>query len=209
MSSLEAELWESLDVIDAHLQGSGRAKARTYLAEHGDAIQARVIDLFRLSDDLHKHRFFGPALVFAMTAVDVIVQYIVVEAFSQPNFPLLVDSATAPARSSALQRRHAPTLLQQHDLSIDLLTLRMANGDLLWDTIVERLWVRRNWIVHTGDTATEAESRLAVLCAKMLWDDVVIPLSTELGLTVKESHRWCHIEHAGQLPETFKKKNPF
>lgn len=209
MSGLEAEYWESLDAIDAQLQGAGRTKARTYLAEHGDAIQARVTDLFRLADNLHKHRFFGPALVFAMTAVDVIVQYVFVGAFSQPLFPLLADSATMTPRSSALQRHYVPALLHQHGLSIDLLALRLTNGDLLWDTIVERLWARRNRIVHTGDSATEAESRLAVLCAKSLWADVVIPLSAELGLTVKETHRWCRIEHAGQLPETFEKKDPF
>jgi hypothetical protein len=209
MSGSEAEYWESLDAIDAQMQSAQREKARSYLAEHGDAIQTRVTDLFQLADNLYKHGFFGPSLVFAMTAVDVIVQYIFVKAFSQPLFSLLDDSATATTRSSALQRHYVPRLLQQHGLSIDLLTLRLDSGDLLWDTIVERLWAKRNRIVHTGDSTTGADSELAVLCAKMLWDDVVLPLSTELGLTVKKTHRWCRIQHAGQLPETFDKKDPF
>lgn len=209
MSGLEAENWEFLDAADAQLQGAGREKARSYLAAHGDAIQTRVIDLFQLADNLHKHRFYGPALVFAMTAVDVIVQYVFVEAFSQPLFPLLADSATAPTRSSALQRHYVPTLLQEHGLSIDLLALRLDNDDLLWDTIVERLWAKRNRIVHTGDSATEAESRLAVLCAKSLWDDVVIPFLTELGLMVKKTYRGYRIQWEGQSAEPFEKKSPF
>ena len=209
MSGLEVEYWESLDAIDAQLRTTQREKARNYLAEHGDAIQTRVTDLLRLTDNLHKHKFFGPALVSAMTAVDVIVQYVFVGAFSQPLFPLANDSATVTTRSSALQRHYVPTLIQKHGLSIDLLALRLDSGDLLWDTIVGRLWARRNRIVHTGYSATGAESELAVLCAKMLWDDVVLPLSTELGLTVKKTHCWCRIQHAGQLPETFDKKDPF
>ena len=102
-----------------------------------------------------------------------------------------------------------PTLLQEHGLSIDLLALRLDNDDLLWDTIVERLWAKRNRIVHTGDSATEAESRLAVLCAKSLWDDVVIPFLTELGLMVKKTYRGYRIQWEGQSAEPFEKKSPF
>jgi hypothetical protein len=205
------DYWEFQDEVDVQLRNLQRQDARRYLAMHGDAIQTRITELFRLADSLYKHSFYGPALTFAVTAIDVIVQYVLVGAFSQLPSSLVdeEDFVKMAVRSSLLQRQHVPTLLQQQGISVDLLAVRLDSGDLLWDTIVERLWAKRNRVVHTGDSATEAESRLAVLCAKMLWNDVVIPLSTELGLTVKETHRWCHIEHAGQLPETFEKKDPF
>ena len=78
----------------------------------------------------------------------------------------------------------------------------------MWPNITDSLRVVRNAVVHDGATATPEEARVAIEAAQLLLDEVVRPLSDELGFTLEDTGKWSEIGRYG-FTKTFARESPF
>jgi len=182
-------------LADEALRETSLQASKYYLGTYGDAVEARVTESLRLADKLSADGHFSPALVFAATAIELTIRFMLVRPLVQGAFlsdewaEILADRATKGR--SVEDRKMLPRLLLQWEVNID--AVRLEHGEPLLKTIEEKVFSKRHKVVHAGETATKEEALQSIECATLLIDKVVHVIADKLGFTLKETGNWCDI----------------
>lgn len=123
-----------------------------YLRRYGDMIETRIFLSTGQASKLVEIRFWGPALVSACTAIELIIGYLILRPLVQGAFlseewadillRRVVSGRPADARSLL------PAVLKHW--GIDITQVRLSDGQNLWQSLRETVWPRRNNHVHKG-----------------------------------------------------------
>lgn len=163
-----------------------------YLAKYGDSIQERVDACRQEAIALRTAGFHGASLVRAAAGIEVSIRFflarpLVLSAFLSDEWAHVLTSRILHGRT-AEDRELLPAILR--NWGIDVTTILLSSGDQLWETIVGRVWSRRNAYVHAGGSAADADSALAIECLDGLLARVVAPIAKVLEFTREETGRW-------------------
>src|SRR5262249_4872233 len=184
--------------IDDTLRGISEDGVRSYLGQYGDAIDERVLNCIRQAKELQDTGFFQPAVVSATTAIELIVRFLLIHpliqaAFLSEEWAYLLTQRIASGRT-AEDRKLLPKILEHH--RIDITAVLLQNGDELWETVVSKVYPKRNKVVHAAEPTNLEEAQLAIECATRLRSDIVLPVAERLGFTLEATGLWCRSKTA-------------
>jgi len=150
--------------IEDTLRGISEDAVRSYLGQNGDAVDERVCNCIRQAKELHDSGFFQPAVVSATTAIELIVRFLLIHpliqaAFLSEEWAYLLTQRIASGRT-AEDRKLLPKILEHH--RIDITAVLLENGDELWETVVSKVYPKRNKIVHAAEPSNPEEAQLAI-----------------------------------------------
>jgi hypothetical protein len=196
--------------IDDTLRGISEDGVRSYLGQYGDAVDERVLNCIRQAKELQDTGFFQPAVVSATTAIELIVRFLLIHpliqaAFLSEEWAYLLTQRIASGRT-AEDRKLLPKILEHH--RIDITAVLLENGDELWETVVSKVYPKRNRIVHAAEPSNPEEAQLAIECATRLRSDIVLPIAERLGFTLVATGFWCRSKTANS-GAYFTPRNPF
>lgn len=89
---------------------------------------------------------------------------------------------------SANDREILPQILNFHD--IDLNDVNLPDGKVLWTTITGAVYVTRDRIVHRAEPVSQDDATLAIQCADVLRNKIVVPYAKKLGFTLETTKCW-------------------
>jgi len=226
MSTWEDDHWDwyrdqaETEFIEQSLRNLSIDSARGYLGKHGDAVDARVKACLREAHELTALKRYAPALVSAATAVELMIRFMLVRplvqgAFLSDEWAAILAGRVTNGRT-AEDRELLPAILRQW--GVDLGTVKLDDGTTLWETVVSKVWPKRNKIVHAGATATEAETIASIKAAESLMANVVRVVAASLGFTLDKTGRWSEIRGTKGIPwrdgysewsQSFDPRSPF
>jgi len=186
--ALEEFLQESLKSISVD-------STKHYLGTYGDAIQERVLRCLAEAKRLQDGESYAAAVVNAATSIELIIRFMLLRPLVQGSF--LSDEWAAVLANRVANGRSAedkgllPAVLRQWGIDVNSLTL--ADGSLVWPTILNAVWPLRNKIVHQATTARDTQAATAIECAEALLSQVVNMLARNLGFTLGTTGRWSEI----------------
>jgi len=199
----EEEYWEEIgrqEEIAAAIKNLSEEPIREFLGTYGDAIDARLDDTLAIARYASQGGFPRYAVVGAVTAIELIMRYMLVRPLLQGAF--LSDSWAKILAKHITQRRTAqerdllPSVLGMYDIKID--DLKLSDGSALWKTFVTKIVPKRNAIMHDGDNATPDEAKLALECANTLRKDVVAQIAKKMDFDLANNGAWHkHINAEG------------
>jgi hypothetical protein len=173
---------------------------RQYLGTYGDAIQARVNDVFTHATYASQQGYPRYAVVGAVTAIELITRYMLVRPLLQGAFlsdhwaQLLTRHITAG--KTVQERDILPGMLEHY--GIKLKDIELSDGSKLWKTLTEKVVRKRNRIVHDGEGATPAEGTMALECVEVMGEEVVLPIAEKMGFDLDETACWYKIDYSGR-----------
>lgn len=181
--------------IDEQLRQLSEGPVVYYLARYGDAIEERVQRCRTESEALSAAGFHGAALVRLAAAIEITIRFflarpLVQGAFLSDEWAALLSTKMLNGRT-AEDRELLPAILRNWQL--DITQVALADGTKIWDSILKRVWPRRNEYVHAGDAISESDALLAGECLQVLLTQVVSPIAVRLGFTREETGRWSVI----------------
>ena len=191
LSYYEDEI-ERDEFIAETLKNISQEGVRTYLGVHGDAVDFRVKDCIEQARTLNTYGFHRQAILSATIAIELIVRFLLVRPLIQAAFLdedwayLLTQRITSGP--SIRDRTLLPDILQYHDIKIS--TVKLSTGAEVWLTVSKTVYPKRNRIVHEGESANLEEAKIAVECAYLLREKVVLPLAKGLGFTLEVTGCW-------------------
>ena len=197
---------------DRSIEGS-----RFYLGTFGDAVDERISSAMANARALQTTGNSEAALVFASTAIELSVRYLLVRplvqgAFLSDEWAEILASRIGTGRTDE-DRKILPSLLRQWSVDID--SVRISNGEKLWDVVTKRLLPKRNRVVHAGESASPAEALLSIECVELLQHKIVHVIARNLGFTLERTGKWCRIHGKSdgnnhhQWWSSFQPKSPF
>jgi hypothetical protein len=198
--------------IDDAINGISLDNIRSYLGCNGDAISARFHGCLRQAKELFASSYFQSAQVLAVTAIEVLVRFMLIRpllqgAFLSDEWAYFITQQITSGRS-AEDRKLLPRVLAIQ--SIDIGTLRLPSGQPLWDAIVKRVYPKRNRVIHSAEPVSSEEAQMAIDCAECLYDDIVMPIALKLGFTVSITNCWSKSRrHDGLGGMYFVASDPF
>jgi hypothetical protein len=136
--------------------------------------------------------YFQPAQVLAVTAIEVLVRFMIIRpllqgAFLSDEWAYFITQQITSGRS-AEDRKFLPRVLATQEIYIT--DLRLSSGQPLWDTIVTHVYPKRNRVIHSAEPVSWAEAQAAIDCAECLYTDIVLPIARKLGFTVETTNCW-------------------
>jgi len=179
---LDAAYDYELEVVEKGIREQAEERARTYLADNGDAVRSRV-DRSIAAADLLATIDSGASLVASMTAAELTIRFLLLRPLLAGLVidPAIADylAAQATAGMASRDREILPRVCGAW--GIDLGALRLGVERELWPTYGE-LALARNDYVHRAKTPTAAQAELGIACARALLNDVIGPLVESLQL---------------------------
>lgn len=196
------------DYVEEELRHLSEAPAIEFLAHNGDAIEERVLACLEEAQTLKNAGFAGAGLVRAAAGIEVAIRFFLARpllqgAFLSNEWAKLLSQKVLNGRNGE-ERELLPKILR--NWKIDITSMRLSDGRQLWETIVTRVWQRRNDYVHAGSSASDEDVGLAIDCLRALLDDLVGAIATRLGFTRVETGCWSVI--AVKNPPEFPDLNP-
>jgi hypothetical protein len=191
----DEEYWEEVgrqEEIAAAIQSLSEQPIREFLGTYGDAIDARLEDTLAMARYASQGGFPRYAVVGAVTAIELITRYMLVQPLMQGAF--LSDSWAKLLAKHITQGRMAQerdllsSVLGMYGIRID--DLKLAHGSALWKTFVTTIVPKRNAIMHDGDNATPEEAKLALECANTLRKEVVAHVAKKMGFDLEKNGAW-------------------
>jgi len=175
--------------VEEELRHLAEAPAFDYLAHYGDAIEDRVRNCLTEAHSLRNSGFPGAALVRAAAGIEIAIRFFLARpllqgAFLSNEWAQLLSNKLLNGRT-AEDKELLPAILR--NWKIDITSVRLRNGDQLWETVVTRVWQRRNEYVHKGEQVDDHDAELALESLAALLDDVVARVANRLGFTRDES----------------------
>jgi len=166
------------------------------LGTYGDAVEARVQRCLDHAERLYELQFYGAALTAAVTAIELIIRFLLIRplvsgAFLSEEWEELLAEKIGSGRSEG-DREVLPKLLKQW--GFDLNTMTLPGGGPLWSSLMDKktgVLEKRHAVVHRGEEATQPEASVAIVGAQTILKNVVYPLATKLGFTLKDKGRWA------------------
>lgn len=186
------------------------------LGTFGDAVQARV-DASMAEAKLHmsasQHK---AAIVASVTAVELIIRHIILRPIVEGAFlsEEWIQKLTKEILPSASGTHRDRDLLFKvlSAWSINLNTIQITNGRLLWETFKKIVVNKRNNIVHKGEPAQAEEASLAIECAEAFLKEIVAPLSDKFGFSWSVTNCWGKTtqgQGGARVSALFNSKSPF
>jgi hypothetical protein len=176
--------------------------ARDVLASFGDAVEARIQRCLGEATNLRGHRFFGPAVVSTVTAIELIFRFLLLKPLVRGAFLSNEWDAILTERIYASRRGHDRDLLKKI-LKVwgqDISAVKLKSGGSLWQSLEDVLKVRHR-IVHDATPANDHDVEVALQCAEALRVEVVYRIAGKLGFSVEAGDRWAYVslkdEHGG------------
>lgn len=208
----EEEYYEEIgrqELIAQTLNQISEDGVRTYLGENADAVDTRVNDALAHANYASQQGYPRYAVVGAVTAVELTIRYLLVRplvqgAFLSDDWAQLLTRHIANGKT-AQEREILPRMLEIYDINIK--DLKLSNDSKLWKTLVETVIRKRNSIVHDGETATADEAKIAIECATVLREQVVLPLAAKMGFSLETTGCWHKIADKGR--DDYEPKTPF
>jgi hypothetical protein len=201
-SYYEEEYFEEVgrqELIAQTLKHISEDGIRKYLATYGDAVEARVEDVFAHATYASQQGYPRYAVVGAVTAIELITRYMLVRPLLQGAFlsddwaQLLTQRITAG--KTVQERDILPSMLEIY--GIKLKDIKLSDGSKLWKTITEKVVRKRNRIIHDGEGATPTEGKIALECVEVLGEEVVLPIAEKMGFNLDETACWYKIDYSG------------
>ena len=204
--------------IDEELRRLAVEPAFDYLAHYGDAIEKRVRSCLQEALSLQKAGFSGAALFRAVAGIEITIRFFLVHpllqgAFLSNDWAQLLSKKILNGRS-ATDRKLLPLILRKW--GIEITTVKLTNGDQLWETIVGRVWHRRNDYAHEGASACYEDAELALECLATLLNDIVARVAKHLGFTRDQTQSWAVVTVANppgfpdlNPPRRYEQRDPF
>jgi hypothetical protein len=211
-SYYEEEYFEEIgrqELIAQTLKDISEEGIRKYLGTYGDAVESRINDVFWQATYASQQGYPRFAVVGAVTAIELIVRYMLVRpllqgAFLSDNWAQLLTQRIT-AGKTVQERDILPSMLEVYD--IKLKDIELSDGSKLWKTITEKIIRKRNSIVHDGESAMPAEGKIALECVKMLREQIVLPIADIMGFTLEATGCWHKIENSGR--DNYEQSDPF
>jgi hypothetical protein len=194
--------------IEEHLRSLAEGFAFSYLAHNGDAIEERVRNCLAEARALKQAGFSGASLARAAAGIEITIRFFLAlpllqGAFLSNEWSNLLSNRILKGRT-ADDRELLPAILG--NWKVDITTVRLPNGKLLWESVVTRVWPSRNDYVHKGATTDDQDAELALDCLSTLLDGVVSAVAKRLGFTKDQTGCWSIV--AGKNPPEFPNLNP-
>lgn len=202
-------------LIEDQLRQMSEGPVIYYLARFGDAIEERVQRCRNEADALTAAGFHGAALVRLAAAIEITIRFflarpLVQGAFLSDEWADLLSRKMLNGRT-AEDRELLPAILRNWNL--DITQLKLTDGSLMWDQILNQVWRRRNEYAHAGAAISKSDARLAAECLDGMLAHVVSPIATRLGFTREETGRWSVIlsryDRSINPPTTHETASPF
>jgi hypothetical protein len=208
------ELKRDKDFIEEALEEVSSDNIQSYLGKYGDAIEGRIKECLTQAEKLHKLGFFGPSIVLAATAIEIIIRFLLVRplvqgAFLSDEWAEILSKRVATGRT-AEDRELLPAILRLW--GIDITTVKLSNGKGLWETFLTQVRRKRDKFVHKGEHIDSSEAILAIECTNEFLDKIVNPVASKLGFTLETTGKWCEIHKKYALKDiqkSFTPENPF
>jgi hypothetical protein len=171
---------------------------RYRLGTTGDAIEARVRQCLKDAEELRHAGFNGPALVVAVTAIELIIRFLLIRPLVAGAF-LSVEWESILAERigegfTARDRELLSVVLKQWGLEIG--EVKLPNGLPLWQSLVSRrtgVMAKRNRLVHEAVQVDESDVETALECANAMLTEVVSRIAKKFGFTLEKTGTWSHI----------------
>jgi hypothetical protein len=170
--------------IEETLKNISEDGVRNYLGTYGDAIDRRIAKSMKDSRMLTTAAFYSPAVVSAVTAIELTIRFLLLRPLMQAAFlseewaNLLTKRVTSG--QSARDREILTDILRFHDIDLD--GLKLPDGRSLWSSLRNAVYPKRDGIVH--------RALLAISCADQLRNQVVLPFAQKLGFTLETTKVW-------------------
>jgi hypothetical protein len=180
------------EFIEETLKSISQDGVRNYLGTYGDAVDARIENCMKDARMLLSGGFFPSVVVSAVTAIELTIRFLLLRpliqaAFLSEEWASLLTQRVTSGRSVS-DREILPQILHLHD--IDLNNVKLPDGRPLWQTIIEGVYVIRNRIVHRAEPVSQDDATLAIQCADLLRNEVVMPYAKKLGFTLERTKCW-------------------
>lgn len=192
----EAEAREAYEqeLIEGSLKELSEENIRSYLFDHNEDILARIDSCASQGKRVHDAGCYGAAVVLSATAIEIIIRDLLVTpliqgAFLSGEWASILAGRISNGRTTE-DRKLLPLILAHWGIKIE--SVMLAEKEQLWSYITKDFWPKRNRIVHTGETATEAEALKAIQAVGLLISKAVTPILDKLGVVSKEDmlHRF-------------------
>src|SRR5216684_5102359 len=201
----EEEYWEEIgrqEDIAAAIKNLSEEPIREFLGTYGDAIDARLDNTLAMARYASQSGFPRYAVVGAVTAIELIMRYMLVRPLLQGAFlsdswaKIFAKHIIQGQMAQAQERQLLPSVLSMYDIKIE--DLKLSDGCALWKTFVTKIVLKRNAIMHEVDDATPAEAQLALECANTLRRVVVAQIGKKMGFDLEKNGAWHkHIDIEG------------
>jgi hypothetical protein len=209
----EEEYWEEIgrqeDIAKA-IKNLSQQPIRDFLGTYGDAIDKRLDDITAQARYARESGYPRFAVVGAVTAIELITRYMLVEpllqgAFLSESWAKILTKHIIQRRKQATERDLLPSVLGMYEIKID--DLKLADGSPLWKTFVTIIVPKRNAIAHDGDNATPDEADLALECANTLRKEVVAQVAKKMNFDLEKNGSWHNHGDAEEI--AYEPKSPF
>jgi hypothetical protein len=79
-------------------------------------------------------------------------------------------------------------MLEMYGVKLD--DLKLSDNAPLWETLIKKIFPKRNAIVHEGDNTTPEEADLALECANTLRKEVVSQIAKKMSFDLGKNGAW-------------------
>ncbi len=201
-------------VIEELIKGISKDNMQSYLGTYGDAVEERINACLSLAEELYKLNYYGSSITVSVTAIEIIIRFMLLRpliqgAFLSDEWAGILTDRIATGRT-AKDKELLPSVVKQ--LEIDITTVRLQNGQKLWDALSGTVWEKRNNFVHRGDPVVDGDALAGIECAKILMNEIVYPIAKKLGFTLDVTGKWSEIstKSANSSSEShYSPKSPF
>src|SRR2546425_6881748 len=141
--------YESQLINDA-IDNLSKENARQYLGTYGDAVMARVSSSRAEAEKLFELGHFGPSLICAVTALELIIRHFLLKPLVQGAFlsdtwaALLTDRVVSG--NSRRDRELLPKIMDAWEIDAEMGL--MGNGKTVWSMLTSTIWPCRHRFVH-------------------------------------------------------------
>lgn len=194
--ALEDAHWD--ETYEEGLKGQSEEAVRYHLGTVGDAIEARVRRCLADAKRLRELKFYGAALVCAVSASELIIRFLLVRplvsgAFLSEEWESILTERIGSG-NTVEDRRILPSVLSCWGIELDL--VQLPDGKKLWPALVEArsgVMAERNRVVHQGALADETSVRRAIDCAETMITALVHRIAEKFGFTLAHTGCWCEV----------------
>lgn len=209
----EAAAEVQAELIEEAMAEASAENVRDYLCRYGDAVEERVQTLLSQANELVSGGFCGPATTVAVTASELIIRFLLLRPLVQGAFLDDMWAAVLTDRvvrgRSADDRELLPRVLR--GWGIDITTIRLSNGEMLWEALQDTVRTERNNFVHLGEPIGEDSAKAAIYCSVALLE-VAYQVGAELQCGPSVTGKWREValgSGSTQHTRSFEADNPF
>lgn len=201
------------ELIDSAMREASEDSIRRYLCTYGDAVEERVSGLIDQAKTLTMQGFCGPGLSLAVTASELIIRFLLLRplvqgAFLDDQWAEILTARVVRGRS-ADHRELLPSVLR--GWGIDVTSIRLNGGAMLWQTLRGVVWKKRNAFIHVGEPVHETDAKIAIGCSEALLQ-VAHQVGNKLGCGPAATGRWSEVRKVSERSSwstSFEPHSPF